>query len=168
MNYGKIRKYDTANGPGIRATLFVSGCIHNCKGCFNKELQDFNYGKLFDKETKDSFISLSKNPLVAGVSILGGEPMHHAKDPSFLGLLHSLKFNVKKPVWLWTGYTYEEILKDEFKRKVLEFVDVLIDGRFDESKKNLMLKYRGSSNQRVIDVKKTIEANEIILLSGID
>lgn len=163
MRYAKIRKLDCANGDGIRTTLFVSGCTHRCPSCFNFEAQDFNYGEVFTKETEDYFIEISKNPIIKGISILGGEPLQQTMDDSLLNLLKRLREDVDKPIWLWTGYTFEEILEDEEKLELIKYVDVLVDGRFEEDKRDLMLKYRGSSNQRVIDVKKTLENNEIVL-----
>ena len=137
MNYAKIRKLDVTNGPGIRTTLFVSGCTHNCEGCFNKEQQDFNYGNKFTKETEDEFIQLTKNKQIKGVNILGG-------------------------IWLWSGYTFEEIVNNPKRLEILREVDVLIDGKFQADKRDIMLKYRGSSNQRVIDVKKSLEQGNIV------
>ena len=164
MNYAQIRKYDVTNGPGIRTTLFVSGCTHNCPECFNKEQQNFKYGYKWTKEVEDDFINKCSNNSVVGVSILGGEPLQ--QDPVIMkNLLSRIKMESKKEIWVWTGYTYEEILEDENKRCLLEFIDVLIDGKFELDKRNLNLKYRGSSNQRVIDVKKTTGSNEIIMLN---
>ena len=101
MNYAKIRKLDVTNGPGIRTTLFVSGCTHNCEGCFNKEQQDFNYGNKFTKETEDEFIQLTKNKQIKGVNILGGEPMQQIMDDTLLNLLKRIKLETDKPIWLW-------------------------------------------------------------------
>lgn len=164
MNYAQIRPYDVTNGPGVRTTLFVSGCTHNCPGCFNKEQQDFNYGKLWTSIEKDNFIKNASKEQIVGISILGGEPMQQVHDPAFMTLLISLKEEVNKPIWVWTGYTYEELLKDQHRRMALEYIDVLIDGRFDQSKRDLMLMYRGSSNQRVIDVQESLKRNEVVLL----
>ena len=158
MNYAKIRKLDVTNGPGIRTTLFVSGCTHNCEGCFNKEQQDFNYGNKFTKETEDEFIQLTKNKQIKGVNILGGEPMHD----TLLNLLKRIKLETDKPIWLWSGYTFEEIVNNPKRLEILREVDVLIDGKFQADKRDIMLKYRGSSNQRVIDVKKSLEQDNIV------
>lgn len=155
MNYSQIRKYDIANGPGVRTTLFVSGCRHSCEGCFNKEAWDFKAGKKWSKEIEDSFIEYSKDPKVHGVSILGGEPFQQNMDSDFLNLLKRLKNEVCKPIWVWTGYTYWEVLSYSHKRDYLDYIDVLIDGKFDNNQKDLSLKYRGSRNQNVIDIKKT-------------
>ena len=162
MNYAKIRKLDVTNGPGIRTTLFVSGCTHNCEGCFNKEQQDFNYGNKFTKETEDEFIQLTKNKQIKGVNILGGEPMQQIMDDTLLNLLKRIKLETDKPIWLWSGYTFEEIVNNPKRLEILREVDVLIDGKFQADKRDIMLKYRGSSNQRVIDVKKSLEEGKII------
>ena len=162
MNYAKIRKLDVTNGPGIRTTLFVSGCTHNCEGCFNKEQQDFNYGNKFTKETEDEFIQLTKNNQIKGVNILGGEPMQQIMDDTLLNLLKRIKLETDKPIWLWSGYTFEEIVNNPKRLEILREVDVLIDGKFQADKRDIMLKYRGSSNQRVIDVKKSLEQDNIV------
>ena len=162
MNYAKIRKLDVTNGPGIRTTLFVSGCTHNCEGCFNKEQQDFNYGNKFTKETEDEFIQLTKNKQIKGVNILGGEPMQQIMDDTLLNLLKIIKLETDKTIWLWSGYTFEEIVNNPKRLEILREVDVLIDGKFQADKRDIMLKYRGSSNQRVIDVKKSLEQGNIV------
>ena len=145
MKYAKIRKLDVTNGPGVRTTLFVSGCTHNCEGCFNKEQQDFNYGNEFTKEIEDEFIELTKSRQIKGVNILGGEPMQQIMDDYLLNLLKRIKAETNKPIWLWS-----------------KEVDILIDGKFELDKRDIMLKYRGSANQRVIDVKKSLEEGKII------
>lgn len=156
MNYAQMRQYDVSNGVGIRATLFVSGCTHNCKGCFNKEQQDFNFGQKWTQETEDKFIEYAKNPNVVGVSILGGEPFQ--QDYSTMKhLLVRLKEEVGKTVWVWSGYTFGQLLMKAESKDLLNYIDVLVDGKFEIEKKNLMLLYRGSSNQRVIDVKAILD-----------
>ncbi|WP_294386362.1 anaerobic ribonucleoside-triphosphate reductase activating protein [uncultured Clostridium sp.] len=162
MKYAKIRKLDVTNGPGVRTTIFVSGCTHNCEGCFNKEQQDFNYGNDFTKETEDEFIELTKSRQIKGVNILGGEPMQQVMDDTLLKLLKRIKLETNKPIWLWSGYTFEEIINNSKRAEMLREVDVLIDGKFEADKRDIMLKYRGSSNQRVIDVKKSLEQGTII------
>lgn len=164
MRYEQIRKFDVTNGPGVRTSLFVTGCSNNCPGCFNKELQDFNHGKLWGKETEDEFISYVKNPNVVGVSILGGDPMEQTMDNSLISLLSRIRTETGKDIWLWSGYTYEEILANEKMSEILEYVDVLIDGRFVLEQRNIKLKYRGSKNQRVIDVKKSKAENKVVLV----
>ena len=162
MKYAKIRKFDTANGQGVRTTLFVSGCKFNCKGCFNKEAQDFNYGNEFTREVEDEFIGYIKNPNVVGVNLLGGEIMQ--QDTSIiLNLVKRIKEETGKSIWCWTGYTYEELIKIDGKLDILKYIDVLIDGRFKIEQRDLMLKYRGSSNQRVIDVQQTLKLNKVII-----
>ena len=162
MKYAKIRKFDTANGPGVRATLFVSGCRFNCKGCFNKEAQDFDYGNEFTKEIEDEFIGYIKNPNVVGVNLLGGEIMQQDTN-TILNLVKRIKKETGKNIWCWTGYRYEDLIKIDGKIEILKYIDVLVDGQFIEDKKDLMLKYRGSTNQRVIDVKQTLKQNKVII-----
>ena len=162
MKYAKIRKLDVTNGPGVRTTLFVSGCTHNCEGCFNKEQQDFNYGELWSFEKHEEFIKYASEERVVGISILGGEPMQQLNEPYLIALLATIKLKLKKPIWLWTGYTFEECIKDWKKSLLLTFVDVLIDGRYEEDKRDYTLKYRGSSNQRVIDVQESLKQGKVI------
>lgn len=164
MNYAKIRKFDTSNGPNIRSTLFVSGCTNDCKGCFNKDLQDFNYGNKWTKEIEDEFISNVKNENVKGVNILGGEPMEQIFDDELVNLLDRIKVEAKKDIWLWSGYVYEDILNNQKQKNILEKVDVLIDGRFEIEDRDISLKYRGSKNQRVIDVKKSLNKGVVVEL----
>ena len=164
MNYSQIRKFDVTNGPGVRTTLFVSGCTNNCPECFNKEQQDFNYGQKWDKQKEDEFISYVKNVNVQGVSILGGEPMEQTMDSSLIDLLKRIKGETGKNIWLWSGFAYEDISKDEKKKEILQYVDVLVDGRFVVEQRNLNLKYRGSENQRVIDVVKSIKEDKIVTI----
>lgn len=154
MNYAKIRKFDVSNGPNIRTTLFVSGCTNRCEGCFNKELQDFNYGSKWDEKIEAEFLSYVRNENVKGVNILGGEPLDQIKDNDLLNLLIRIKKETNKEIWLWTGYTIEEVIKDKRRLEIIKNVDVVIDGRFELDKRDISLKYRGSSNQRIIDVKK--------------
>lgn len=164
MNYAEIRKLDVTNGPNVRTTLFVSGCTNNCIGCFNKDLQDFNYGLKWTSETEDEFLKYVKYDNIKGVNILGGEPMEQTMDDDLYNLLTRIKKETQKDIWLWTGYLIEDILKDEGKLKILKLVDVLVDGRFEIDKRDISLKYRGSFNQRVIDVKKTIELSSLHIL----
>lgn len=156
MRYSKIRRYDVANGPGIRVTIFVTGCTHNCEDCFNKELQDFSAGDVFDNTAEKEFFSYIDDPMVVGVNILGGEPLQQIMDDCLQTLLAKLKDKYpEKDVWLWTGDILEVALKDEKKMAILEYVDVLIDGPFVKTKRDIKLKYRGSSNQRVINLSAT-------------
>lgn len=162
MNYAKIRKFDVSNGPGVRTTLFVSGCTNNCEGCFNKDLQDFDYGEMWTEEVENDFIRQVKNPNIVGVNILGGEPMDQIKDETLFNLLKRIKEETNKSIWIWSGYCYEDIINNRERNKILSYADVLIDGRFELDKRNISLKYRGSSNQRVIDITKSKRDNKII------
>ncbi len=162
MNYAQIRHYDVANGPGVRASIFVSGCTHNCKNCFNKEAQDFNYGNLYTKEVEDKFMKYVLDDNTKGVSILGGEPLMQTMDDSLLNLLKRIKKETNKEIWLWSGYTYEEAILSEKRKEILNYVDVLVDGRFEEENKSLLIKFRGSTNQRIIDLNKTKKEGKIV------
>ncbi|MDU3457990.1 MAG: anaerobic ribonucleoside-triphosphate reductase activating protein [Peptoniphilus sp.] len=161
MNFAQIRKYDVANGPGIRTTIFVTGCTHKCPNCFNEEYQDFNFGNPWTRKETDEVIEDLKLDEVKGLTVLGGEPFQNEVD--LLQVLRDIKKEVQKEIWIFSGYTYEEILKDQDKKKLLEECDVLVDGRFVEALKDLSLRFRGSSNQRIIDVKKSLEANKVVL-----
>ena len=161
MNFAQIRKYDVANGPGIRTTIFVTGCTHKCHNCFNEDYQDFNFGNPWTHKETDEVIEDLKLDEVKGLTVLGGEPFQNEVD--LLQVLRDIKKEVQKDIWIFSGYTYEEILKDEDKKKLLEECDVLVDGRFVEALKDLSLRFRGSSNQRIIDVQKSLESNEVVL-----
>ena len=161
MNFAQIRKYDVANGPGIRTTIFVTGCTHKCPNCFNEEYQDFSFGDPWTPKETDEVIKDLRLDEVKGLTILGGEPFQNEVD--LLQVICDIKKEVQKDIWIFSGYTYEEILKDEDKKKLLEECDVLVDGRFVEALKNLNLRFRGSSNQRIIDIKKSLEANKVVL-----
>ncbi|MDU6743834.1 anaerobic ribonucleoside-triphosphate reductase activating protein [Peptoniphilus harei] len=161
MNFAQIRKYDVANGPGIRTTIFVTGCTHKCHNCFNEEYQDFDFGDPWTQQETDEVIEDLKLDEVKGLTILGGEPFQNEVD--LLEVLRDIKKEVQKDIWIFSGYTYEEILKDQDKKKLLEECDVLVDGRFVEALKDLSLRFRGSSNQRIIDVQKSLESNEVVL-----
>lgn len=160
MRYADIHMYDIANGPGIRVSLFVSGCSHKCKHCFNQVAWDYNYGKDFTRETENEIIHFLKYDYIEGLSVLGGEPLDPKNIDVVLSFLKRIKSENKKPIWLWTGYTLEEIIKanNPLQHSILEQCDVFIEGRFIEAKKDLNLKYRGSTNQRVIDVKESLRA----------
>lgn len=155
MRYGQIRKYDTANGDGIRTTIFITGCTHKCDGCFNKEYQSFESGQEWTEAQTNEIIENLKDSNVSGLSILGGEPFQNA-DGLLEVVLAVKKAGIQKDIWIWSGYTYEVLLelgkKDRAILDLLNECNVLIDGRFEESLKDLSLKYRGSSNQRVIDL----------------
>lgn len=162
MRYAKIRKFDVSNGPGVRATLFVSGCSHRCEGCFNVEAQSFSYGEIWNEDIEKEFMSYVKNPNIVGVNILGGEPME--QDETLNNLLIKIK-ETGKDIWLWSGYTFEEIIDSSKKLKLLSLVDVLIDGKFELENRDLMLKYRGSKNQRIINVKDSLKENKLVLMN---
>lgn len=169
MNYAKINPNDIANGTGVRVTLFVSGCTHRCKGCFNSEAWDFNYGTPFTEKTENYILSLLENSYISGLSILGGEPMEMQNQRALLSLLKKAKQKFpQKDIWCYSGYLFDTEIKKgrahcEVTDEILKCIDVLVDGRFVEEKKNIMLKFRGSENQRIIDVKKSLENNEIVL-----
>lgn len=150
MNYIGLNKYDTANGDGIRVSLFVSGCTLNCKGCFNPESHDFNAGKLFTNDILNEIITELKKPYIKGFSLLGGDPLEHRIFDDVYNIVKTVKSQVPdKDIWLWTGRIYDKV-KDN---RILDYVDVLIDGPFKENLKDPNLKYRGSSNQNIIFLK---------------
>lgn len=174
MNYAHIIKYDIANGPGIRTSLFVSGCNFHCKDCFNQEAQDFNYGLPFTSITIAELMNHISDPKVDGLSILGGDPLwQSANDILRLIDICNRVHDLGKTIWLWSGFTWEEIfpkvVTDDlnlirlYRQELISNVDVFVDGRFDKFKKNLRLKYCGSANQRIINVKKSLENKEIVL-----
>ena len=169
MNYGRINPNDIANGTGVRVTLFVSGCTHHCKGCFNPETWDFNYGSAFTEETEEKILALLEPSYINGLTLLGGEPMELQNQRSLLPLLKKVKEKFpQKDIWCYSGYLFDEdILQGrahcEVTDELLSFIDVLVDGEFVEEKKNIMLKFRGSENQRIIDVKKSLEQNETVI-----
>ena len=163
MNYSKMLKYDASNWDGITATIFFSGCRFRCPGCFNSELWDFKCGQPFDKKAKKQFISYAKNPHVDGVCLLGGEVFQQDLD-EILDLVIQLNREVKKPIHVWSGYTFEELMADEKSMVILHYIDTLVDGPFIFAKKDLTLKYRGSSNQRVIDVKRSLETGKVVMI----
>lgn len=151
MNYGRIKKNDIANGPGVRVSLFVSGCRNHCPGCFNPETWDFNFGEPFTKKTEKEIIRALRPSWIQGLSILGGDPMEPENQRALLPLLKRIKVMFPdKDVWLYTGYTYEQIRDAE----ILKWIDVLVDGPFIEAEKDITLTFRGSRNQRIILLKK--------------
>ena len=171
MNYGNIKKNDIANGIGVRTSLFVSGCTHHCKGCFNPETWDFNYGKPFTKETEDEIILSLKPYYIQGLTVLGGEPFEAANQEVLYPFIKRIKKEFpQKDIWFYSGYLLEELTgKIENKRcrtdctdGLLSLIDVLVDGEFIEEQKNISLRFRGSENQRLIDLKKTFAENKIV------
>ena len=160
MRYNKIRKMDISNGPGVRVSIFMQGCTFNCKQCFNPETHDFEGGKEFNEETIDRVIELCSNENINGLSILGGEPLHPKNVEGTTKLVKAFKEKLPdKNVWIWSGFTFDGELKD---KEVLKYTDVLIDGRYVDELSNPTLKWRGSENQRVIDVKNSLKNNEIV------
>lgn len=165
MNYASIRRMDISNGEGIRVSLFVSGCCSNCPGCFNKEAQAFDYGKLYTDETEREILNLVSGEHVDGLSILGGDPLWQ-NDSGIEKLIRLVNktHELGKSVWLWSGFTWESVMSiDRSSKELVSLCDVFIDGPFIESKKDLSLHWRGSSNQRVIDVKESLKQNKVIL-----
>lgn len=169
MNYGEIKKTDIANGEGVRVSLFVSGCTHHCKGCFNAETWDFNFGKPFTVETEREILTALKPSYIAGFSLLGGEPFEPSNQKTLAPLLKKIK-NVfpDKDVWCYTGYLFDKDLQQESRARcectdeMLSYIDVLIDGKFMEDLKDISLAFRGSSNQRLINVQESLKQKTII------
>ena len=172
MNYAAIKKTDVANGPGVRVSLFVSGCTHYCKGCFNSEAWDFAYGQPFTEDTIREILDALAPSYIRGFSVLGGEPLEPANRDTVWKLLQKVKETYpEKTIWLYSGYEYEKDLlcweaeKDAATIGILSLIDVLVDGEFVEEKKNLRLSFRGSENQRLIDMKRTRELGQAVLLT---
>ncbi|MBE7042731.1 MAG: anaerobic ribonucleoside-triphosphate reductase activating protein [Ruminococcaceae bacterium] len=162
MNYATIKSHDIANGPGVRVSLFVSGCPHHCPGCFNEETWDYQYGILYTKETEEEIITALSPTYIKGFSLLGGEPFVPEHQAVLLPLLQRIKETLpQKTIWAYSGYTWET-LPD---KQLLPYVDVLVDGPFIEAKKDLNLRFRGSGNQRLIDVQKSMKQGKIVLWS---
>lgn len=174
MNYSGIYSCDVVNGLGCRVSLFVAGCLAKCDGCFNVPQQDFNYGHKYTQETKEKLLELISRPYIKGLSILGGDPLWQDND----GLCQLIELceavhNLGKDIWIWSGFTWEQIfpkvtldeLSDNalYKQNLIARTDVFVDGRFEKDKKDLTLKWKGSSNQRVIDVRKSLEENKVVL-----
>lgn len=170
MNYAKIKKCDVANGPGVRVSLFVSGCTHQCKNCFNKEAWDFNYGCQFNQNTETEVIDALKPEYIKGLSILGGEPMEKANQEGLLPLVKKVKQTYPdKSIWCYSGYTFDtQILEgkannNEVTKELLQNIDYIVDGEFVDELKNPNLKFRGSSNQRIIDVQNSLKTGTVVL-----
>ena len=164
MRYNKIRKMDIADGPGVRVSIFMQGCTFNCKNCFNPETHDFNGGKEFTDATIARVLELCENENVEGLSILGGEPMHPKNIEGTTKLAKAFKAKFpNKNIWVWTGFLYDKDLKD---KEVMKYIDVLVDGQYVDDLHNPTLKWRGSSNQRVIDVKKSQNEKKVIIVLG--
>lgn len=183
MNYGKLAYCDTANGPSFRTVLFVTGCRHHCKGCFNKDTWDFQYGKPFTNIEINKILESLKPAYIDGITILGGEPMEPENQPYIHNLVKLIRETYPtKTIWVYSGYTYEEMLgiapsprnmTDDSTRKslsytqwtneILDNIDILVDGEFKMKEKNLRLAFRGSANQRIIDMKQTRKNGHIVL-----
>ena len=160
MRYNKIRSTDIANGPGLRVSIFVQGCNRHCPGCFNPDTWDFNSGRIFNRRIKIQFLDLAKSKEIAGFSILGGEPLEQGED--MLDLVKSIKEQYpNKTIWMWTGYKYEDLNKAQ--KEIISYIDVLVDGEFIESQKSGNERFKGSHNQRIIDVQRTLNSKEIHL-----
>lgn len=164
MNYAALKKTDIANGPGVRVSLFVSGCRRHCKNCFNSETWDFNYGSKFTKETMSEILNALEQEYIEGFSLLGGEPFEPENRSEVFNILNTVRNKLPfKTIWCYSGFTVEELLESGAK-PILELIDVLVDGAFEDDKKNLTLKFRGSENQRLINVKETIAAGKAVIL----
>lgn len=170
MNYATIKNCDIANGPGVRVSLFVSGCTHHCKGCFNAVAWDFDYGEPFTPQTVDAILDMLKPDYISGITLLGGEPFEPQNQPALVELLRQIREKYpKKSIWAFSGYLFDrDILPGKLgdplvTREFLSYLDVLVDGPFVEEKKNLSLRFRGSSNQRIIHVPSSLEKGRIVL-----
>ena len=170
MHYGQIFLADSANGIGIRLSLFVSGCTNCCEGCFQPETWDFSYGKEYTRDTEQFILDELKKPFYTGLTILGGEPFEPANQEEIVKLLHRVRAEIPgRTVWIYTGFTYEQDLMPGGRRytgvtdEILDNIDVLVDGRFIQARKSILLNYRGSSNQRIIDMRATRAQKRIVL-----
>lgn len=169
MNYATIKPRDIANGAGVRVSLFVSGCTHHCKGCFNSEAWDFDYGKPFTEETVQYILDCLAPGFISGLTLLGGEPFEPENQKVLVSLLKTVRQEYPdKNVWCYTGYVLESELLSESRARcnvtdeMLSMIDILVDGRFVEEQKNISLRFRGSENQRIIDLKKTFETGKVV------
>ena len=170
MNYAEIKYCDVANGPGVRTSLFVSGCSHHCPGCFNEIAWDFNYGKPFTQDTIDSIIESLKPDYIQGLTLLGGEPFEYSNQRGLLPLVRQVREVLpQKDIWCFTGFLFDKDIIENMCKKwketneLLSYIDVLVDGRFVEELKNLNLKFKGSENQRTILVNESLKSGNVIL-----
>lgn len=164
MRYALIRKMDISNGPGVGVSLFVQGCHLHCKGCFNTAAWDFNGGKEWNDDIKQKFLALASRPYIKRISILGGEPLSPENSYDIYELITEIKDKLPdKVIWLYTGYLFEYAINNQSNRKIIELCDVVVDDRYVEELKDIGLPWRGSSNQRVIDVQETLKQNKIVL-----
>ena len=169
MNYADIKRVDVANGEGVRVSLFVSGCNHHCKGCFNECAWDFNYGNKFTDENINEVINYLDHDHIEGLTLLGGEPLEYINQEGILPLVKRVKERFpNKNIWCYTGFDFEKDVvekmskNNETTKELLKYIDVMVDGKFEEDKKNLKLKFRGSSNQRIIDVKESLKEHRVV------
>ena len=161
MRYNKVRKMDISNGPGVRVSIFLQGCEFKCPKCFNPETHDFTGGQEFSEATTARILELAKPDHFAGLSILGGEPMHPRNRTGTIALAKAFKERYpEKTVWVWTGFLFDKDLKDE---EGIEYIDVIVDGLYVDALHDFRLKWKGSSNQRVIDVKESLKSGEIVI-----
>lgn len=170
MNYAEIKKTDIANGEGVRVSLFVSGCRRRCKNCFNQIAWDFDYGNPFTEEVEEEIISALTPYYIAGLTLLGGDPMEPENQRALLPFVRKVRARLpEKNIWCFTGYTYsdgtleEDAVRQSETKELISLFDVLVDGRFVEELKDIRLKFRGSSNQRVIDVQKSLQTGQVVL-----
>lgn len=169
MNYGEIKKADIANGVGVRVSLFVSGCLHRCPDCFNSMTWNFDYGKEFTNDTENEIMGLLLRPYIRGITLIGGEPMEVPNQRRLVKLLRRIRSELpQKDVWCYSGFTFEELTGESRARcevtdEMLSLIDVLVDGRFEKDKRNISLRFRGSENQRIIDLKQTLKTGEIVI-----
>lgn len=170
MHYGQIKNCDIADGPGVRVSLFVSGCTNRCKNCFQPQTWDFSFGEEFTAETEEKLIGLLSPSYISGLTVLGGEPMEPSNQRALLPFLKRVRGAFpRKTIWIYSGFTLEELLSDgthphcEVTRELLGLCDVLVDGRFVEEKKDITLLFRGSANQRLIDLHSTLETGKVTL-----
>lgn len=165
MNYAKIKHFDIANGEGVRTSLFVSGCHFHCEECFNPEAWDYNYGELYTKETTTYILSTLNSPYIDGLSILGGDPLWQDEEgiAQLINLVEQVK-SIGKTVWIWSGFTWEQLPSlSNSKQNLVQLCDVMIDGLYNNTSRDLRLKWRGSSNQRVIDIQNSLNQQKVVL-----
>lgn len=170
MNYAAIKKHDVANGPGVRVSLFVSGCTHHCPDCFNQETWDFNFGEPFTEKVINEILEALKPSFIRGFTLLGGEPFEYKNQQGVLPLLRAMKDRYpQKDIWCFSGYLFDKDILGDMAvkwpetKEILSYIDVLVDGKFEKDKKDLTLRFRGSSNQRIIKVQESLKAGNIIL-----
>ncbi len=170
MRYASIKKCDVANGTGVRVSIFVSGCHHHCKGCFNVDAWDFNYGNEYNEETEEKILEALDKDYIKGLTLLGGEPLEYVNQKGLLPLVKKVKEKFpNKTIWCYTGYKFDEDVLGDMCMKwpetneLIRNLDIIVDGKYDENLRDLKLKFKGSSNQRIIDVQRTLRNNQIVL-----